>query len=145
MKLHSSICSLLGAAALVSFGSNACAEEETPVWEGTPDAKSAIELTVSVNGTASLALPSNATTGYSWNLAEPLAEDSPVRVEFDTTGGNTKDKESGEPLCGAPGETLITFTGVHEGSASVTIVYIRPWEKGQAPVDSRTIHITVTK
>lgn len=126
---------LLGAAALVSAP---CGFAEEPATEVAAPAS----LTLSEGGAASIVLPGNPTTGFTWNLAGPLAEDSPVSVDISLT--QPEEKDSGEPLCGAPSDTVVTFTGVHEGTATITLVYARPWES-KAPLKSRTFIVTVTK
>lgn len=82
-------------------------------------------------------LVENATTGYTWKLAN----------------GNTavcqlKDDKFIPPdytLAGAPGRRIMTFEAVAAGTDTLTFVYIRPWEKDQPPGQKLNVSVQVKK
>jgi predicted secreted protein len=69
-----------------------------------------------------IALESNPTTGYQWQLAEPLEEEvlSLVKTEFE---------EPEEDMVGASGEERWTFIAEGRGDTIIDFVYVRPWEE----------------
>jgi len=86
----------------------------------------------------SIILESNPTTGYSWNFSAPL-DDQVIEMtgdEFIPPDNLRK---------GAPGEQLWTFRATGEGKAIISLEYIRPWEKGKAPVKSLTFTVISEK
>eukprot|EP00027_Filamoeba_sp_ATCC50430_P017031 CAMPEP_0168578628 /NCGR_PEP_ID=MMETSP0413-20121227/21435_1 /TAXON_ID=136452 /ORGANISM="Filamoeba nolandi, Strain NC-AS-23-1" /LENGTH=94 /DNA_ID=CAMNT_0008612489 /DNA_START=32 /DNA_END=312 /DNA_ORIENTATION=+ len=70
--------------------------------------------------TFTVSVPSNVTTGYSW---EPkTVDDSKVRLvksEYQRPSGN---------LMGAPGHHEFTFEAVGNGESQIELIYKRPWE-----------------
>jgi len=68
-----------------------------------------------------IALPANRTTGYSWQLAEPL-NDTVVRLMSDSYWVPMA------PRPGEGGEQRLTFRGMGAGQATIKLVYVRPWE-----------------
>ena len=69
-----------------------------------------------------ITLDANATTGYEWQLANPI-DDSLIRLvhsEYvpDKTG-----------LVGSGGKSIWTFTTIRAGTIKVYFKYIRPWER----------------
>ncbi|MBC7247516.1 MAG: protease inhibitor I42 family protein [Actinobacteria bacterium] len=87
-----------------------------------------------------IVLESNPTTGYQWQLAEPLDGEilSLVSATFESKGGG-----EGEERVGAPGEEVWTFEAVGPGKAEITLAYARPWEKEAAPEETKTFHVEV--
>ena len=88
------------------------------------------DMTSMINATVSkefvIALDANATTGYEWQLANPI-DDSLIRLvhsEYvpDKTG-----------LVGSGGKSIWTFTTIRAGTIKVYFKYIRPWEKNAPP------------
>ena len=69
-----------------------------------------------------IALESNPTTGYQWQLAEPLEEEilSLVKTEFE---------EPEEEMVGAGGEEKWTFKAEGRGDTIIDFAYVRPWEE----------------
>lgn len=90
----------------------------------------------------SLVLESNPTTGYQWQLAEPLDGEviSLVSATFESKGGGHAE---GEEKLGAPGEEIWTFEAVGAGKAEIKMAYVRPWEKEKAPEESKTFKVEV--
>lgn len=103
------------------------------------------ETTVAVGQQTRVCLESNPSTGYSWQLAEPLAADSPVKVELNLAPPCESRSEGDLPLVGAPTPTLVNITGLAPGSATLRLTYSRPWEKDEAPASEAVIHVTVSQ
>jgi|GEM_PF-578937 len=70
-----------------------------------------------------IVLESNPTTGYQWQLTEPLEEEvlSLVKTEFQ------EPEEDG--LVGAAGEERWTFKAEGRGDTTIDFAYVRPWEE----------------
>jgi len=88
-----------------------------------------------------IVLESNPTTGYSWQLAEPLDEDivELVSSEFE----EKKPEGTEETPLGAPGEEVWTFEAIGEGSTEISLEYVRPWETDAAPEETKTFEVEV--
>ncbi|MFA4888411.1 MAG: protease inhibitor I42 family protein [Candidatus Omnitrophota bacterium] len=81
-------------------------------------------------------LDSNGTTGYLWQLATPI----------DAAMINLKQSEYIAPntnLVGAPGIEKWTFIALKPGKARVSLKYVRPWEKGIAPVNKKEFKVII--
>ncbi len=90
-----------------------------------------------------IVLESNPTTGYSWQLAEPLDEDI---VELVSSEFEKKTPEEGEgEIVGAPGEEVWTFEAIGEGETEIKLEYVRPWETDVAPEETETFTVNVTQ
>jgi inhibitor of cysteine peptidase len=86
-------------------------------------------------------LESNPTTGYSWQLAEPLDEDI---VELVSSEFEKKTPAEGEgEIVGAPGEEVWTFEAIGEGETEIKLEYVRPWETDVAPEETETFTVDV--
>jgi predicted secreted protein len=81
-----------------------------------------IPIVVEVGQEFVIVLESNPTTGYQWQLAEPLEEEvlSLVKTEFE---------EPEEDLVGAGGEERWTFKAEGRGDTVIDFTYVRPWEE----------------
>jgi inhibitor of cysteine peptidase len=91
-----------------------------------------------------IVLESNPTTGYQWQLAEPLDETKLLLVssEFRKKKGKATGSEQGEAV-GVPGEELWTFLAVGEGETEITLEYLRPWERDTEPARSETFIVEI--
>lgn len=82
-------------------------------------------------------LPGTAGTGYSWQLSSPACAVLPLvfsqQIESSTDG-----------RVGGPSEWVFTFAAEGPGTCNLAFQYLRPWERGVAPAETRTIAITVT-
>jgi inhibitor of cysteine peptidase len=83
-----------------------------------------------------IALESNRTTGYGWQLAEP-----PDKGVLKLQGSEYKAPEAGRP--GQGGKEFFTFRAVGQGKAKIALNYVRPWEKNVAPAKSLTFTVEV--
>jgi inhibitor of cysteine peptidase len=75
-----------------------------------------------------IVLESNPTTGYQWQLAQPLEEEvlSLVKTEFE---------EPEEELVGAGGEERWTFKAEGRGDTIIDFAYVRPWEEPEGTLE----------
>ncbi|HZQ05820.1 MAG TPA: protease inhibitor I42 family protein [Anaerolineae bacterium] len=101
------------------------------------DNKSSVML--NVGDTLSIALDSNPSTGFSWQVAQddkavlaPLGDS-----QFALPAGTT-------PVPGAGGTQTFSFQAVGKGQTTLTLIYIRPWEKSVTPTPDDTFTVTVT-
>ncbi|MDP8215094.1 MAG: protease inhibitor I42 family protein [Candidatus Euphemobacter frigidus] len=81
-------------------------------------------------------LKSNPTTGYSWRFAAPPDEKIITLVNSTFQPPQTQ-------LKGAGGEQLWTFRAVGEGKTTISLEYVRPWEKGKPPIKTRNFSVSV--
>lgn len=83
-----------------------------------------------------LILESNPTTGYKWQLADPLDESLVVLVsqEYKRTGGDAT---------GAGGEETWTFRAVGVGETEISLKYVRSWEAGSPTDETLTFTVNV--
>ncbi|MDQ1277419.1 MAG: inhibitor of cysteine peptidase [Thermodesulfobacteriota bacterium] len=95
------------------------------------------EVNTKVDYVVVATLPSNPTTGYRWELMQPLAEGI-VGLARRTY------QPSRTGLVGAGGQEILTFRTAGPGETELVLGYLRPWEKGVPPVSSRTIRLKVT-
>ena len=81
-------------------------------------------------------LDANATTGYQWQLAEPL--DKRI-IELLST--EYQISESG--LIGAGGKEIWKFRAIDRGNTIISMKYTRLWEKDVAPVKKVQFRVTI--
>lgn len=87
--------------------------------------------------TFTLTLRSNPTTGYIWQLAEPLNERI---IRF--MGNEYRSNKTG--LIGAGGMESWTFKAVESGETRINLKCSRPWEKGTAPAKTAQFKIIIS-
>jgi inhibitor of cysteine peptidase len=93
-------------------------------------------VTVTVGRRFSLVLASNPTTGYQWQLA---AAPDPAIATLVT---NEYLPPAGA-LIGAGGDEKWTFRAVGAGRATISLIYVRPWEKDAEPARRETFTVEV--
>lgn len=82
-----------------------------------------------------IVLESNATTGYQWQVT--VSDDVIVRlVSQDYQAPSTE-------LIGAGGHQVFELEAVGPGGATLNFEYLRPWENGVAPIDTRAFTVNV--
>ena len=81
-------------------------------------------------------LEGNPTTGYSWEMAEPLDEQVLRQV------GEPEFKAESD-LVGAAGVQILRFEAVNAGKTTLKLVYHRPWEEGVDPLETYSIQVVV--
>lgn len=103
--------------------------KENPVYS---DPARSIE--VMIGQEFSIELEANATTGYQWQLANPL-NNSIIELL------STEYRVSEKALAGAGCKEIWKFRVVDQGETIISMKYIRPWEKDIPPV--RNVHFRV--
>lgn len=84
-----------------------------------------------------ITLPGNATTGFRWEL---LPGSEPVLIQE----GKTEYKAEGRTP-GRGGSFRFLFTAGAPGTATVKLIYSRPFEKGVPPAQRFEVGVVVTK
>ncbi len=83
-----------------------------------------------------LTLESNPSTGYQWEIVQPLDETKVKLVEQLYNAAKTD-------RVGAAGVELWVFKAVAPGETTISMKYVRPWEKDVAPVETATFAVTI--
>lgn len=83
-----------------------------------------VPITVNAGKKFTIALQSNATTGFAWELSRPL--DQSVVKFIDS---KYKTLPSPALMVGRGGVEYWKFIAVGKGKAKISLHYIRPWEK----------------
>lgn len=81
-------------------------------------------------------LDSNWTTGYQWQLAEPIDEKMIKFIKSEYISPNTN-------LAGAPGIEKWTFMALKSGKTKIALKYVRPWEKDNPPADRKEFTVVI--
>ena len=81
-------------------------------------------------------LEGNPTTGYSWEVAEPLDE------QVLRQAGEPEFKQESEAL-GAGGVQILRFEAVNAGQTTLKLAYRRSWEKDVEPLETYSIQVVV--
>ncbi|QYY36124.1 protease inhibitor I42 family protein [Ruficoccus sp. ZRK36] len=95
-----------------------------------------------------VSLPTNASTGYSWELSDSYK--SVLRQGGGNTQNMTSDHQTamndGAPaMLGAPTLKSWTFTASKAGEAPLHFEYLRPWEKDSDPAKVFEVTIKVSE
>ena len=120
------------------------AKQPTPVTADTALVFSdpAAPLAVQAGSTFTLLLESNASTGYSWALADSLAPGLLRQVSHQYEQGDNG-APSGPPVVGAPGHERWTFQALGAGTTAIRLAYTRPWEREAAAADTARFEVTI--
>jgi inhibitor of cysteine peptidase len=92
------------------------------------------QVEVAVNGTITVTLDSNATTGYSWQLSG-ISDNSVLEKTNNVYVAPTSS------LIGAGGKEVWTFKALTAGKATLNMEYDQPWAGGQK--NARSFSLTV--
>ena len=98
------------------------------------------EVEVAVDGSLTVTLCSNPTTGFEWESAQ--ISDQTVLQQTDHKFVAPETKGDGPPAPGTPGKEVWTFKAFKEGTSTISIEYSRPWEGGEK--GEWTFALTVT-
>ena len=112
----------------------ACSPQQQEVQATAADAGR--EMQLKKGQTLVVTLEGNPTTGYSWELAEPLDEQVLRQV------GEAEFQQESD-LVGAGGAQILRFEAVNAGKFTLKLVYHRPWEKGVEPLETYSIQVVV--
>jgi inhibitor of cysteine peptidase len=92
------------------------------------------QVELSVGQSLVVTLDSNASTGYSWSLAQNSDETVLTKIEDEYIAPQTN-------LVGAGGKEEWTFKALKKGTSIISLGYSRPWDKDIPP--ARTFDLTV--
>ena len=84
-----------------------------------------------------IALDSNASTGYAWEIVEdgsPMLEPAPVPASA---------APAAPPMPGAGGTSRWRYRAVQTGTTTLRLVYRRSWEQGVEPVRTASYRVVV--
>ena len=73
-----------------------------------------------------ITLDANVTTGYEWQLANPIDDSLIKLVRSEYVPHKTG-------LVGSGGKSIWTFKAIQAGKARISYKYVRPWEKHTPP------------
>jgi predicted secreted protein len=131
MAVRSVVRAGIAALCLLSFASPAYAlSPHTPVFNDPTQL-----VTVSAGEEFFLALPSNATTGYSWS--QKIADGNILAYE-----GNVYE-EPFQTQPGAGGQQIFIYHANRSGTTVVTLVYGRPFQPNDPSQQTVTFNVTV--
>jgi inhibitor of cysteine peptidase len=95
------------------------------------------EVEIAVNGTLTVTLESNPTTGFQWELAS-ISDQGVLEKQSNTF---EEPEESG--TVGAPGKEVWVFKALKKGTSTISMEYSRPWEGGEKGAQTFTISVVV--
>ncbi|MCX5681779.1 MAG: protease inhibitor I42 family protein [Candidatus Omnitrophica bacterium] len=119
------------------FAANLFAEDPSPVMLSS-QGETATAIETNIGNDIMIALESNRTTGYEWQLAEPLNDGILAFIKSKYIPSQTN-------LIGAEGKEIWTFQALKEGKTNFSFIYVRPWEKGIAPAARKIFVIVIRK
>ncbi len=105
-------------------------------WLATAQAGESRPISARVGQEFKLALPCNASTGYTWVLATVPDEKLVKLVKTDYKRQDSK-------LIGAGGTMVWTFKGLAEGKTEMKLNYVRPWEKAERPAQTTNFAVVI--
>jgi inhibitor of cysteine peptidase len=111
-----------------------CSPQQQEVKATTAD--NGREIQLKKGQTLVVTLEGNPTTGYSWEVAEPL--DGQVLRQ----AGEAEFKAESEAL-GAGGVQILRFEAANAGKTTLKLVYHRPWEKDVEPLNTYSLQVVV--
>ncbi len=96
------------------------------------------DVTLKVGDTLSVELASNPSTGYSWQVSQ---DDEKVLAPLGEPQFSLGNKT---PVPGAGGTQTFQFKAAGKGKTTLTLIYVRPWEKSVTPTPNDTFTVNVT-
>jgi inhibitor of cysteine peptidase len=91
--------------------------------------------TVRAGDTLIVSLRSNASTGYTWRIAQNDQEHlRPLGEAYD---------QPTHAMPGAPGRQVFRFQARSPGRSTLRLDYVRPWEKNTPPAETFSIAVTI--
>jgi len=87
------------------------------------------EVEVAVDGSLTVTLCSNPSTGFEWESAR--ISNQTVLQQVDHKFEAPEYTGDGPPPPGSPGKEVWTFKALKEGTSTISIEYSRPWEGGE--------------
>jgi inhibitor of cysteine peptidase len=101
------------------------------------------EIQLAQGSILQVALNSNPTTGFKWELIQ--ISDSTVleKVSDKFETPMIKQKEGSPPIVGAGGKEFWQFKALKKGTAAISMEYSRPWEGGEKGVNKFNLTVVV--
>lgn len=125
------ICALALAVAVALSGCGSSGStSKSQGTSSTMDVKAGQDFTIS--------LQSNPTTGFQWQIAEPLNTKVVKKVS-----SVYQPSQSGTNKVGAGGVEIWTFKAAGKGQDDIKMQYVRPNDKGAKPTEERVFSVTV--
>jgi len=87
------------------------------------------EVEVAVDGSLTVTLCSNPSTGFEWESAR--ISNQTVLQQVDHKFEAPEYTGDGPPPPGSPGKEVWTFKALKEGKSTISMEYSRPWEGGE--------------
>jgi inhibitor of cysteine peptidase len=115
----------------------------TPAAVAVDELYNGKEINLTIGGSLQVALNSNPSTGFKWELSE---NSDPTVLEkvsniFETP--MVKRKEGEPPLVGAGGKEFWNFKALKKGKSVLSMEYSRPWEGGEKGVNKFSLTVIV--
>ena len=85
------------------------------------------EVEVSADGTLTVTLCSNPTTGFLWSESAQISDQTVLQQ----TGHGFLTAPESQAMMGAPGKEVWTFQALKKGESTISMEYSRPWEGGE--------------
>ena len=85
------------------------------------------EVKVPVDGSLTVTLCSNPTTGFQWESAKITDQTVLERVDHKFVSPESEPP----PPPGTPGQEIWTFKALKKGTSTISMEYSRPWEGGE--------------
>ena len=86
------------------------------------------EVQVPVDGSLTVTLCSNPTTGFQWSEEAQISDSGVLKQEVHEFIGPESEPP---PPPGTPGQEIWTFKALKKGTSTVSMEYSRPWEGGE--------------
>ncbi|MFI3243160.1 MAG: protease inhibitor I42 family protein [Akkermansia sp.] len=102
-----------------------------------PACIAARHINLNIGQTHLFELPSNASTGYSWQLEQAPTQDSAAAIKIAPLPAKPNN------VVGVPNNSLVTITGQQAGTQECKLVYIRAGEKDSTPQKTVSLIIKV--
>jgi len=86
------------------------------------------EVEVAVDGSLTVTLCSNPTTGFRWSESAQISDQTVLQQ---TDHKLVMPKSEPPPPPGTPGQEVWTFKALKKGTSTISMEYSRPWEGGE--------------
>ncbi len=97
------------------------------------------ETEVAVDGSLTVTLCSNPTTGFLWESAQITDQTVLEQVDYKFVSPESEPP----PPPGTPGQEVWTFKALKEGETTISMEYSRPWEGGEKGEWTFTLTVVV--
>ncbi|MBA4389779.1 MAG: hypothetical protein C0399_02445 [Syntrophus sp. (in: bacteria)] len=122
---------------MLSAAACLCQAEQRVITEEQKEHTGPINpINTKVGKAVSITLDSNPTTGYQWQLANPVDEKVLKLISSEYRPPKTK-------KLGAGGKEVWTFKALSTGQTIINFEYVRPWEKDRGAAEQATFTIKV--